>query len=721
MTFARYFKSSSYCLIGAGFLSLVATGRMGPVSIILFAAVFICSLFIDTVSLRQRIPTWVLNCIALAYLFFFPVDGRHLSHSFILAVIHLLLFISAIKLLTVSKDRDYLQLYLISFTEMLAASTLTVNMAFGLCLLIFLFCGINTMVLFEMRRSNAKMQGSAKVQPLVTSREPHTNGLQLFSPFPSGLFFVTTAGITLLIVVGAIPLFFLLPRVNVGLYKRPSGDTQLLSGFSDRVELGQLGAIKQSDAVVMRIRTNKPPSEMPAELKWRGIAFDYFDGRAWKRTNLRQFPIPTQGWYYKLETSTQDTNWIQQTFFMEALSENVIFAAHKVLAVSQDVGALRRDSTESLYTGAHLQKKLRYSAISAPVRPNPKNMSDLLPIPQEILRTYLQLPPEDPRVAELAKRATKAASGNYAKAQALEEYLRSHYGYSLVLRGTPNSRDPLAMFLFDVREGHCEYFASSMAIMLRELGIPSRLVNGFRAGEYNRIGDSWTVRQYHAHSWVEAYFPPYGWTEFDPTPAEPAHSQSEFARLFSNLTDAIDLWWWEGVVNYDSSQQYRVISAVYSILEKCRSGADGLWKRASETGRRAASLFRSPDMMPALIKSWFLWAPCLAAVLLLVIRPLRRKIFCRIRRAVHHDNPRIVAASFYAEALALLGNRGFRLEPGQTPLEFARSLGGHPSSACLLALTQMYNSVRFGPPDLPFNQAEAQTQLRRLRNSLRNQ
>jgi protein-glutamine gamma-glutamyltransferase len=721
MTFARYFKSSSYCLIGAGVLALVSTGSVGPVSIILFAAVFICSWFLDTVSLRQRIPTWVLNCAALAYLFFFAFDGRHLSYSFILAVIHLLLFISALKLLTASKDRDYVQLYLISFTEVIAASTLTVNIAYGFCLVLFLFCGINTMVLFEMRRSNAKMQGSVKVQLLVGRGESPSNGLQLFSPFPARLFFVTTTGITLLIIIAAIPLFFLLPRVNVGLYGRPSGDTQLISGFSDRVELGQLGTIKQSDAVVMRIRTNKPPSEMPVDLKWRGIAFDSFDGRSWRRTSLRQFQIPTQGWYYKLEDSTQGTNWLQQTVFMEALSANVVFAAHKVLAVSQDVGSLHRDANESLYTGAHTQKKLRYSAISDRIRPNPENMSDLLPIPPEILRTYLQLPPEDPRIADLAKRATKAAPNKYAKAQALEEYLRSNYRYSLELRGTPNSKDPLAMFLFDVRAGHCEYFASSMAVMLRQLGIPSRLVNGFRAGEYNNIGDSWTVRQYHAHSWVEAYVPPYGWTEFDPTPTDPEHSQNNFARLFSNLTDAIDLWWWEGVVNYDSSQQYRVISAVYSIFEKFRSGADSLWKRASKTGRMTASLLRSPAMVPALIQSSFLWVPCLAIVVLLMIRPLRRRILNGIRRALHQDNPRMVATSFYAEALALLEDRGFKLGPGQTPLEFARSLGGHPSGGPLLALTQMYNSIRFGSLDLPFNQAEAQTQLRQLRNSLRKQ
>jgi protein-glutamine gamma-glutamyltransferase len=721
MTFARYFKISSYCFIGAGFLVLVATGRMEPVSIILFAAAFVCSLCIDTARLRQRIPTWALNCAALAYLFFLPFDGRQLSHSFILAVIHLLLFISAIKLLTISKDRDHIQLYVVSFAEVLAASTLTVNIAFGICLTVFLFCGISTLVLYEMRRSHAKMQGAAKVTPLVARNEPQANGLQLFSPFPAGLFFITTIGITLLIVAGTIPLFFLLPRVSVGLYKRPSGDTHFISGFSDRVELGQIGSIKQSGAVVMRIRTNRPPSELPEDLKWRGIAFDNFDGRSWKRSNLRQFPIPTQGRYYKLEDSTQGINWIEQTYFMEALSTNVVFAAHKVLAVSHDVGSLHRDSAESLYTEAHTEKKLRYSVISDPIRPDPKNMSDLLPIPPEILGTYLQLPPEDPRIADLAKQITKNASTRYAKAQALEEYLRSNYRYSLVLRGTPNSKDPLAMFLFDVRAGHCEYFASSMAIMLRQLGIPSRLVNGFRTGEYNSIGNSWTVRQYHAHSWVEAYFPPYGWTEFDPTPADPEHSQSELARIVSNLTDAIDLWWWEGVVNYDSSKQFQVLSTVYSVFEKFRARADSAWRRASETTRATVSLIRSPAMMPALIKNWFLWMPCLALALLFAIRPLRRRVFGGMRRAFYQGNPRVVAASFYAEALALLGGRGFRLGPGQTPMEFARSLGGHPSGASLLALTQLYNSVRFGPPDLPFDQLEAQTQLRQLRNSLRKQ
>ena len=108
----------------------------------------------------------------------------------------------------------------------------------------------------------------------------------------------------------------------------------------------------------------------------------------------------------------------------------------------------------------------------------------------------------------------------------------------------------------------------------------------------------------------------------------------------------------------------------------------------------------------------------MAVVILLLIRPLRRRIFGRIRRIVYRDDSRIVAASFYAEALAVLGAQGFRLSKGQTPMEFARSLGSHPLGVSLMALTEMYNAIRFGPPGQHLDHAQAQAHLHHLRNSL---
>ena len=703
MNFARYFKISSYCLIGAGFVSVAATRLIHPVWIILFAAIFVASWRMDTVRLRQRIPSWILNCIALAYVPFFVWDARLLSRSFVIAAIHLLIFAASIKLLTLSKDRDYLQLYLISLAEILAASTLTVNMVFGICLLAFIASGTSTLVLFEMRRSNAKMQGAAKVQPFVRSKGIQGTDLELFSPFPAGLFFLSTVGMTLLILAAAVPLFLLLPRISTGFYRRPSGNTQFVSGFSDRVELGRIGTIRQSSAVVMRVQTATPPSETPENLKWRGLSFDYFDGRSWKNTEQHRVTVSTQGRYYKLENSAQGTNWLNQTFFVEALSTNVIFAASRVLAVSLDVGHLERDPAGNLYTDSHILKKLRYAAISDAIRPNPGNISDLIPIPQEILTRYLQLPPEDSRVLDLAKRVTRTSKDRYSKAMALERYLRSNYRYSLLLRGTPNSKDPLAMFLFDVRAGHCEYFASSMTIMLRQLGIPARLVNGFRTGEYNSIGNNWTVRQHHAHSWVEAYFPPYGWIEFDPTPTDPGQPKTGFVRLLSDLTDAIDLWWWEGVLNYDSSKQYRVLSVTYAALDKCRHSVESFFVHAYEKGRVSISIDQTRSIASAFGKGWLVCAVLIPLAVLMLIRRWRRRISGLIRRVWHHDDPKTVAASFFAEALDLLGDRGFKLDRSQTALEFALSLQGKPPGDPFLALTQMYYAIRFGPPDLPFN------------------
>jgi hypothetical protein len=720
MTFSQYFKTSSYCLIASGFAAIATTGALGWVSILLFSTILIGSWFVDTFRFRKMVPTWILIGLALAYLPVLVIDYELLSRSFMAAALHLLLFTASVKLLTLSKDRDFVLLYLISFAELIAASTLTVNIAFIICFLIFLFSGISALILFEMRRSNTRVQGEVRIKPLVVPKELRGTGLELFAPFPVGPFIASAAGITLFIISCALPLFFLLPRVTQGLYRQPSGNTKIISGFSERVVLGQIGAVKLSDAVVMRVKTDKPPSRLPPDLKWRGLSFDFYDGRSWKRSRQTRYAIPEQGWYYKLQESAQGTDWINQTFFLEAMSTDIVFAMPKALAVSKDVGHLQRDSAENLYTTKHPHRKLRYSAISDPVRPDPSVISDWRPKLPDTPDIYLQIPALDSRIEELAKRITKTQNRKFDKARALQQYLRSNYGYSLALRGTPNNKDPLAMFLFDIKEGHCEYFATAMTIMLRQIGIPARLVNGFRSGEYNSIGDNWIVRQYNAHSWVEAYFPPYGWIEFDPTPSDPPHPKTAVMQLISDLTDAIDLWWWDGVINYDSSRQYRVLAALRGKADDVGHTVKHFLTLVFEVGRAAAARLRSPAEVFSLVEKWEFWMPWIAAGILLMFRPVRRRLLGLTKRLLYRGNSCAVATSFYREAVELLGSRGIRRRREQTPLEFAHSLAHHPAGMPLLSLTQMYNAVRFGPPQPSLSRSEAETLLRSLRQSLRN-
>ena len=157
------------------------------------------------------------------------------------------------------------------------------------------------------------------------------------------------------------------------------------------------------------------------------------------------------------------------------------------------------------------------------------------------------------RIPELAQKVTATATNPFDKAIVLENYLRQKYGYTLNLAGKPGA-DPLAQFLFVTKAGHCEYFASAMAVMLRTLNIPSREVNGFLPGEYNDVAGDYIVRASDAHSWVEAYFPGSGWLTFDPTPPASATEGGMFSRLNLYL-DWMQLNWNEWVVNYDWAHQ----------------------------------------------------------------------------------------------------------------------------------------------------------------------
>jgi len=107
----------------------------------------------------------------------------------------------------------------------------------------------------------------------------------------------------------------------------------------------------------------------------------------------------------------------------------------------------------------------------------------------------------DPRIRDLAHKITEKSGSPAEKSAAIENYLRAHYKYTLQLPRT-QPPDPIANFLFERREGHCEYFASAMAAMLRSIGIPSRVVNGFSGGEFNDITSEYVIRASDAHSWV---------------------------------------------------------------------------------------------------------------------------------------------------------------------------------------------------------------------------
>jgi transglutaminase-like putative cysteine protease len=141
--------------------------------------------------------------------------------------------------------------------------------------------------------------------------------------------------------------------------------------------------------------------------------------------------------------------------------------------------------------------------------------------PDIIHERYLQLPGSVPkRVLELAQDLTQGKENVYDKAKAIEAYLRT-YPYTLEVPTPPEDQDVADYFLFDLKKGYCDYYATAMVVLARASGIPARFVSGYSSGSYDAANAEYIVRKLNAHSWAEVYFPEIGWVEFEPTASEP--------------------------------------------------------------------------------------------------------------------------------------------------------------------------------------------------------
>jgi protein-glutamine gamma-glutamyltransferase len=306
------------------------------------------------------------------------------------------------------------------------------------------------------------------------------------------------------------------------------------------------------------------------------------------------------------------------------------------------------------------------------------------------------LPPLlDPRIPEYARQLTREAKTPFDKAVAIETSLRTQYGYTLNLTGKPGE-DALAHFLFVSRAGHCEYFATAMAVLLRTLGIPTREVNGFLPGEYNDLGGDYIVRASDAHSWVEVYFPENGWLTFDPTPAAAEVPASLLKRL-GQYVDWFQITWSEWIIGYDIGHQL--------VLAQNLQRGSRNWGEAARTWfekkqRRGKNWLKSLQFRHA---SMGLVLPACLILLLVVLRfdlvgKLFRTagLFFQLRAAKPgRTNPQL-AARLYAELLRLLARQGFLRAQSQTPLEFAAAVHAPELASAVTEFTRIYTHARFG-------------------------
>ncbi len=713
----RLFEIALFLLIVTGFIAVASSGALDGFSVALVALALLARGYLLAKRKAVSLPeSWDIY-ISLGYVVFYVVDFFFGSRGFIPATVHLVLFSMVVKLFSIRRDRDYVYLAVLAFLQMLAACVLTVDATFVLVFAFFALLAVFTFVTFEMRRSWANHDSSAREQsstsPAVTSEKrtiPDSHGkvAPKVAPRLAGSVVKFCLAMAVGILVLASGLFFVLPRVAGGYLSQLAPKSRIVSGFSEQVRLGQIGEIQQSSAVVMHVEVAEG-ARLPAGMYWRGVALSLFDGREWfnplQRSAVRmnypgRFNLGRTGDHWSpagrdYAERLGNARMLRYRVLMEPIGTNVFFFAPFPVSVEGDYRALLVDSAGGVFNADAQRTIGTYVGVSDIGSPGAEQLRAAgQEYPAAISLTNLQLPPRlDRRIPELARKVTAGAATPYDRALAIERYLNSNFGYTLQLPKT-ETRDPLAQFLFERKEGHCEYFASAMAVMLRTIGIPSRVVNGFRGGELNDLTGSYMVRARDAHSWVEAYFPGSGWATFDPTPASSLSSPA-LSRLDLYM-DAMREFWREWVINYDFSHQAAVgTSAALRGMEFSR--------RIDRWSRQLyfKMLVRGLDARTAVSRDsrrWAIGTAVFVAGLLLAFnaKRLRRAILLRRVEKRPAAMPDLAATLWYQRMLQVVGRRGWRKSPSQTPAEFLASLGDSHIRERVAEFTRCYLMARFG-------------------------
>jgi transglutaminase-like putative cysteine protease len=596
------------------------------------------------------------------------------------------------------------QVIVLSLLHFVAGTVLGGGLTYGICFLGFLVVAPGALVLSHLRR---EVEGNYRQGARDRTGLPVDVPRILRSRRVVGRGFLTaTCLLSVPILLFTTALFILFPRIGLSLLLLNHPHAGRMIGFSEHVDLGDVGVLRDDPTIALRFEVkglaDPPPTRLT--LRLRGTAFDSYNGRAWERT-LRDFPRhgANEPAPLKVTADGGDTFAIFRSpdlrrdrvisFDLEAIDPPVVFLPSRAVAMRIKVSnqiLLGEQLTiqpgaedEYRYTGSDA-RGLRYEVYIAP--DNEQLPQDLSPSDRA---RYLALPMLPERIAELAHRWTDGISTSEGKASALEDHLRREFIYDLhsSSQGKPQ---PVDHFLFESKRGHCEFFSTALAVMLRMVGIPSRNVTGFVGGTWNRFGRYYAVRQGDAHSWVEAYIDDArGWRTFDPTPpsgAQPLEPPDGAYYYVRDFIEALSQRWNTYVVGYDLRKQVRLFDEVSTRYQRFRS------KTGVDRGP-LDRLTRGPSVAGAILA---------ALALGYVLWRRRRKVDAAPRARDKDAGPRDrnieISATLYRSLETALQLHGVSRAPSLPPLRHAEEMRsrGHPLGSEAVSLTALYLEARFG-------------------------
>ena len=703
MRFDRFHRLATIGTVLLGLSALFLSGEFGPAVVVPAIAVSLAGPFFW----RSLDRPWlgpasggvalVAGVVALAWALS--------TTDYLYAAIVYALFLSGLKVLFLRRAADFMQMYVLSFLQIMAAAVVNPGMSFGVVMLPYVVFLTLALMLTNLRRG-IEAQATAPGGAGGPAAEAVRLGAALSRRDLVRPGFVTaTVAITVGVFLVSLIFFFLFPRLGLGFFAQQSRRGMAVTGFSEEVKLGDFGNIAEDPEVVIRVKlkTGLPPGA--GALRMRGQSLDRYDGTTWHKTTgrRRQLEQDIDG---RLRVDGRRDHLsvpgveIQEVYLEPMLgSTRVLFGMPQVAAFERPSSALEAlrpdqwrfhaDEAGDVSLTGPPDVAIVYTVFSDP-RPGDPAVLRLAgtDYPAAIRETYLPLPPQQAAVQDLAGRLSGGNPNPYDLARKIESYLKDNYTYSL--SSSHGDTDPLADFLLVNREGHCEYFASAMVVLLRLAGVPARIVNGFYGGVANSFGNYVALRRADAHSWVEAYFPGQGWATFDPTPASALDLRSGRSWL-QGVTDAIDaarLTWYQWVVEYNLEKQITFLASVFQLRRSGEGFGDSLKRQDfHEMGDRLRDLPWSD------IGLGFLGLLLGGAGLAVGLRRWRRRL---VRVALLPPDDPVLRA--YLRLRRILSRAGLRRERSETQLEFAdRVSGARPEAAdAVTFVTLAYVERAFG-------------------------
>lgn len=569
----HWLKLSIAVLVFSSYMGLATTFRYSQMSAIVPLTVILTMPLGEWMDRTFSVYRKVTNVTSVAVLLMLPVIA--LQSGLMDTVIALFIYIQIYSLGHQKQRQEYYHVILMCFFLLVAALVMSPSAVMGLVLFFFILSGATSLLLTDWR---GQIIESTPVVP-----DSRMGGRSLKHVSAQKTRMASATALLLMAILGMTSVFFIfLPRTQAGLLGRSIPSDVYTTGLSDGIQLDVNGSIANDSSPVMRVQFQDVEEGRYEEEKyWRSTSMDKYNGNSWARQglatrrsngqSLNGFRTVSAGFGVNTgvvrATLTRDWPEITYEVFVDSYPEG----GFPLLSTVRRVAPKNRTRNLRMYweQGGDFTVNLNYRnemkpyfvATSQLVNPSPEQLrnSDETYMDHMVLGDYNLLTEHNlnRQSLNLVNQITQGAATAFDKASAIENYLIGpEFEYT---RQVPalDPESPVESFIHDAKAGHCELFASAMALMVRSLDIPARVVSGYRGGDWDESDTSYTITNSMAHLWVEVYFPDYGWITFDPTPSDADLERTAYQQFMITLARysfKARIFWLQYVVGFSPTE-----------------------------------------------------------------------------------------------------------------------------------------------------------------------